>query len=326
MREFIRSIFVKTPYAAVADLSGKQAIVTGAGMGSLGFETAKTFARWGATVIVTTRSNTTSVVNELKDKLAEENVYAQIEGHDLNLCDVNSVNNFVQWYLDHYGQHLDILVNNAGIHLDLMSKWKEPKLSNDGHEIQWRTNYLGTAHLTHNLLPLLQKTGDSGGDARIVNVVSQIHSKGSNQALFDPATPYESWKFYGLSKLAMIHFSHELDRRFAQQNNLQSYCLHPGGASGTYTEVATKGFEGSPAIGFLRKLGAPIEKLFMSTAEEGAQTQIHCATSPQAEGGHYYFNCKIHQASEESRDKEAAGRLWRQTLDWINGLQRADEN
>ncbi|MCZ6502184.1 MAG: SDR family NAD(P)-dependent oxidoreductase [Gammaproteobacteria bacterium] len=326
IRQFIRNFFVKTPYAPTTDLTGKHAIVTGTGSGSLGFETAKTLARWGAVVIVTTRGNTASIVKALKGELAEENINAQIDGHELDLCGAESVDAFAQWYLDHYGQRLDILVNNAGVHLDLMSKWKEPKLTEDGHEIQWRTNYLGTAHLIHKLLPLLQKTGDSQGDARIVNVVSQIHSKGSNQALFDPNTPYESWKFYGLSKLAMIHFSHELDRRFAKQHNLQSYCLHPGGASGTYTDVATKGFEGSPIIGFLRKLGAPIEKLLMSTPEEGAQTQLHCATSPQAEGCHYYFNCEICEASAESKDEEAASRLWRETLDWINGLPRAEEN
>ena len=320
LRQLLRKPFVNTPFAKETSLKGKHVIVTGVGPGSLGYETARTLARWGAVVIVTTRRNTASMVAALSESLGKEGINASIDGHELDLCDANSVNQFTQWYLDNWGERLDILVNNAGVHLDLMSKWKEPKLTDDGHEIQWRTNYLGTAHLTHKLLPLLQKTGDSEGDARIVNVVSQIHSRGSNSALFDPDTAYESWKFYGLSKLAMIHFSHELNRRLADEHKLQSYCLHPGGASGTYTDVATKGFEGSPIIGFLRKLGAPIERLFMSTAEEGAQTQIHCATSTQAVGGHYYFNCEIGEASTDSNDEEAARRLWKETLDWINGL------
>jgi len=311
---------VDTLYAKEARLQGKHVIVTGAGSGSLGYETAKTLARWGALVIVTTRRNSGTIVDALKSELREENIDPFISGHELDLCSTESVDLFTQWYLKHYGERLDILVNNAGIHLDLMSKWKEPKLSGDGHEIQWRTNYLGTAHLTHNLLPLLQKTGESQGDARIVNVVSQIHRRGSNEALFDPDTPYESWKFYGLSKLAMIHFSHELNRRFAGRHNLQSYCLHPGGASGTYTDVAAKGFANSPVIGFLRRLGTPIERLFMSTAEEGAQTQLHCATSQEARGGNYYFNCAIGQASEDSNDEESARRLWEITQEWINGL------
>ncbi|NCF20085.1 MAG: SDR family NAD(P)-dependent oxidoreductase [Haliea sp.] len=323
LRLLLRKPFVDDPFAKKVDLTGRHVIVTGVGPGSLGYETAKTLAHWGALVIVTTRRNTAAAVEALTSELANEDFAAKIYGHELDLCDADSVNRFTRWYLENYGDRLDVLVNNAGVHLDLMSKWKEPRLTQDGQEVQWRTNFLGTAHLTHNLLPLLQKTGDSHGDARVVNVVSQIHSRARNEALFDSNTSYNSWKFYGLSKLAMIHFSHELNRRFSEHNNVQGYCLHPGGASGTYTEVATRGFENSPIIGFLRKLGAPIERLFMSTAEEGAQTQVHCATSPQARGGHYYLNCAVSQASADTQDTQVALRLWQQTQDWINTLPNA---
>jgi NAD(P)-dependent dehydrogenase (short-subunit alcohol dehydrogenase family) len=319
-RQLIRKPFVTTRYAKATDLTAKHVIVTGCGLGSLGFETAKTLARWGAVVIVTTRSNTEAIVQALKDELAKENISARVDGCELDLSDAESVSRFSQWYRQHYGQRLDILINNAGIHLDLMSKWKEPKLTSDGYEMQWLTNYLGSAQLTHNLLPVLQKTGNNYGEARIVNVVSQLYSRANNIALFDPDTAYNSWKFYGLSKLALIHFSYELDRRFSKKDNLQSYCLHPGSTSGTYTNVADKGFQGSPFIAFLRKLGAPIEKLFMSTAEEGAQTQIHCATSTDAQGGHYYQNCQINETTVDTQDEKVAGRLWQETLDWVKTL------
>jgi NAD(P)-dependent dehydrogenase (short-subunit alcohol dehydrogenase family) len=322
LRLLLRKPFVDTLFAEQVNLQGRHVIVTGVGPASLGFESAKTLARWGAMVHVTTRGNTAAAVHALNNALAEENIPANIDGHELDLCDTSSVNQFTAWYLENHGDRLDILLNNAGVHLDMMSKWKEPKLTADGHEIQWRTNFLGTAHLTHNLLPLLQKTGDRHGDARIVNVVSQLHSRGRNEALFDPNTAYESWKFYGLSKLAMIHFSNELNRRFAKQNKLQSYSLHPGGASGTYTNVATKGFAGHPIISFLRKLGAPIEQLFMATAQEGAQTQIHCATAAQARGGHYYCHCVINEPSCDAMDESAARRLWDITHHWIKALSQ----
>ena len=138
--------------------------------------------------------------------------------------------------------------------------------------------------------------------------------------MFDPDTAYNTWKFYGLSKLALIHFTYELNRRFCKKDNLKSYCLHPGSASGTYTNVANKGFEGSPIIAFLRKLGAPIEKLFMSTVEEGIQTQIYCATATDAQGGHYYQNCQIRETTADAQDEKAAGRLWQETRDWVNEL------
>lgn len=326
IRQRIRKLFVNTPYAQVADLTGRHVIVTGAGLGSLGYETAKTLARWGALVIITTRRSTASIGKELRRELAKENCTALIDSCELDLSDTGSVARFAQWYLENHGERLDILVNNAGIHLDLMSKWKEPKLSSDGHEIQWRTNYLGTAQLTHLLLPLLQQTGHLHGEGRIVNVGSQIHSKGSNAALFDASTPYNSWQSYGLSKLALIHFTYELDRRFAESHKLKSYCLHPGAASGTSTNVADRGFEGRPVINFLRRVGAPIEKLFMTNAEEGAQTQIHCATSPVAEGGRYYQDCDIGEASADTEDEKAAGRLWQETLAWVNQSPSTDSN
>ena len=320
LRELLRKPFFNTPFASEVNLAGKHVIVTGVGAGSLGYATARELARWGATVIVTTRRDTNRIVQSLTQELSGQVPAARIDGHDLDLCDADSVNQFVNWYLQNHGERLDVLVNNAGVHLDLMSKWKQPKLSEGGYEIQWRTNYLGTAHLTHSLLPLLQETGVQQGDARIVNVVSQIHSRGNNEALFDPETSYNSWKFYGLSKLAMIHFSNELNRRLAASHNVQSYSLHPGGKGGTYTNVADRGFEGSPIIGFLRRLGAPIERLYMSSALEGAQTQIYCATAPGAKGGYYYVDCDISQASPDTHDRQAAERLWQQTSEWVDSL------
>ncbi len=59
----------------------------------------------------------------------------------------------------------------------------------------------------------------------------------------------------------------------------------------------------------------------MANAEEGAQTQIYCATAPEAESGAYYVNCCTAQASTDSQDAEAATRLWEETQGWIEGIQ-----
>lgn len=317
LRQLLRKPFISTPFANPVDLTGRHIIVTGCGQGSLGYETALQLANWGAIVIVSTRTNTAAVTDTLKARLAAEATSGQIDGHNLDLCDAASVEEFSRWYREHYGERLDCLINNAGIHLDLMSKWKEPKLSADGHEIQWRTNYLGTVHLTLNLLPILQKTGGEFGEARVVNVISQLHSRANNAVLFDSKRTYESWQAYGLSKLGLIHFTRELDRRLARSDNLKSFCLHPGGKSGVYTNVADKGLEGHTVLGFVRKVGAPIERLFMATAGEGAQTQIYCATAAGAESGGYYVNCQRSETTADGNDIDAAGRLWRDTEEWL---------
>jgi retinol dehydrogenase-12/retinol dehydrogenase-13 len=58
----------------------------------------------------------------------------------------------------------------------------------------------------------------------------------------------------------------------------------------------------------------------MSTVEEGIQTQIYCATSTDAQSGRYYQNCQVRETTDDTQDKKVAGRLWRETLDWVNNL------
>lgn len=310
--------------APQVDLSNMWAIVTGASPGSLGYETAKTLARWGAHVCVTTRKNKHQTVSSLTEDLKTESPNAEISGKDLDLSDAQSVNDFISWYLGQNETRLDILVNNAGIHQDLLSKRKEPLLTPDGHEIHWRTNYLGTAHLTHGLLPLLRQTGKHHGTARVVNVGSQLHSKGSNDRMFNSDKPYNSWKAYGTSKLALMHFANEIQRRYADKDNLQAYNLHPGGPGGVSTNIARKGLEGHKILQGLMRLGKPLQTFYAATTEEGAQTQIFCATSPSVLGGQYYQNCLVKESSRDTYDRDAAIQLWDETVSWTENVIRAE--
>jgi retinol dehydrogenase-12 len=146
------------PSAPRVDLTGRKVLVTGAAAGSIGGETARLLREWGADVVTTTRSSSPP----------------------LDLGEPQSVKDFAGWYAETH-RTLDVLVNNAGVHLDLMSSWKQPHLLADGVEVHWRINYLGTMHLTSLLLPLM------GMGSRIVNVVSKLHRRGTNAALFGPA-------------------------------------------------------------------------------------------------------------------------------------------
>ena len=310
----IRRQLVKTKFAEPVDLDGKTMAVTGAARGSLGFETARILAGWGATVAVTTRADTGAVVAVLQDTL-EHDAATRVQGHPLDLCDRASVTAFVDWVNTRYPGGVDVLVNNAGVHLDLLSRWKEPHLSGDGHELQWRINYLGTMHLTDALLPALHERAKATGDARIVNVGSHLHERGANADLFGATRPYESWNAYGNSKLALIHATTELQRRYAD-SGLQAYCLHPGAVC---TNVAARGLEEVPALQSLRNALLSVESFFFKTPAEGAQTQVHCASSPGLPGGLYYQECEPLEPSSDCRDSEVAGRLWDETQRWIQG-------
>ena len=115
-----------------------------------------------------------------------------------------------------------MLINNAGILRDVLWRWRKPRFSADGFEIHWRTNYLGTFHLTRLLLPMLRESGRKSGDARVINVSSHQHDKGRNDRLFQDSGRYDSWTAYGQSKLALIHHSFELQRRYRADCNLRS--------------------------------------------------------------------------------------------------------
>jgi len=313
-REFLRRRFVRTVYAEPVDLTGKKVVVTGASPGSLGFETARTLAQWGASVVLTTRSNPGATAEAIRSRLKGADARQRVDAHALDLSRSESVVDFVRWLLDTHGDRLDVLVNNAGIHLDLLSRWKEPRLTDDGFEIQWRTNYLGTAHLTHLLLPLLERSGRASGEARVVNVVSHLHVKGSNEDMFERARPYGSWQAYGNSKLALMHMTTELQRRYANESHVQAYCLHPGSV---FTNVAGKGLEGTGLIEKIRNALSPVEAFFLKTPEEGAQTQIHCATGPGLRGGLYYEECRPADASEDAAAADVSARLWVETEAWL---------
>lgn len=105
------------------DLSGRRMLVTGCSVGSLGFATAQQLAHWGATVIVTTRRDTKDLVKALNACCKPP---GKVDGHPLDLSDSASVSQFTEWHDRYYGERLDVLINNAGIHLDLLSRWKEP--------------------------------------------------------------------------------------------------------------------------------------------------------------------------------------------------------
>jgi NAD(P)-dependent dehydrogenase (short-subunit alcohol dehydrogenase family) len=283
------------PLATPRDLTGKVVVVTGAGPGSLGLATARTLAEWGAEVAVSTRAKPSP----------------GFAWHPLDLADRASVRAFADWLLDRYDGRLDVLVNNAGIHLDLRSKWTEPQVV-DGHEIHWRTNYLGSVQLTSLLLPALLDRAAETGEARVVHVVSKLHRRGTNAAMTEGVEPYNSWTAYGTSKLALVHHAAELYRRHGDEG-LRCFSLHPGEV---FTHVADRGLANSPVLGRLRALARPLERRVLLTPEQGAQTTLHCVADPEIQHG-YFRRCAPAEPATDALDVVAAKRLWDETADWL---------
>lgn len=101
------------------DLTGKWIIITGANNG-IGFEAAKTFAKWGANLILACREppeweTHPSVAEKECNALAESAGHASIiEWWKLDLTDLGSIDRFATKWVD-TNRPLHILCNNAGV-------------------------------------------------------------------------------------------------------------------------------------------------------------------------------------------------------------------
>jgi NAD(P)-dependent dehydrogenase (short-subunit alcohol dehydrogenase family) len=189
---------------------------------------------------------------------------------------------------------LDVLVNNAG------SFFLTRQLTPQGFEMTWALNHLSYFVLTLKLLDLLK----ASTPARIVNVASNSHfSAGLDCDLLTglEKRSYFSWRAYGRSKLANVLFTYELSRRL-DDTGLTANALHPGLVRTHIWEKYGK---------FPRLLMEPYLRKGL-TVQEGAQTIVYLATSPEVEGvnGKYFIDCQAVESSRESYDLSTAHRLW----------------
>jgi len=185
---------------------------------------------------------------------------------------------------------IDILVNNAG------AMFASRKLTDDGLEMTFALNHMAYFVLTNLLLPRM------GSGARIVSTASDAH-KGAKLDFSDLQSTrhYSGFAVYGRSKLCNILFTRELAGRL-RGTGITANCLHPG-------FVATRfGDESGGAL----SLGIRAAKTFALTPEQGAQTLVYLASSPDVAetSGGYFVKCKLATPTREARMDADARRLW----------------
>jgi len=272
------------------NLSGKIVVITGGNTG-IGYETAKEFALMGARVIILVRNEQKGqdAVAELKQSTGK----SQIEYQLLRLDDLSSVRSSAQYLIQSLGgRKIDILVNNAGVMATPQGKTKE------GYELQFGTNHLG--HYALTVLLLNQDAITDGG--RIITLSSNAHYKGIMEDLNFEKTPYNAWQAYSNSKLANVLFARELQERlFLKKSNIISVSLHPGAVR---TELARH-------LGAMKVVFYPLS-VFFKTPNQGAQTTLHCALSPDVfkHGGEYFDNCRQTKAHVATEENAPSRKLW----------------
>ncbi|WP_027552232.1 SDR family oxidoreductase [Bradyrhizobium sp. Cp5.3] len=288
--------------ADIPSLSGKTAVITGA-TGGLGYETALALAGAGAIVILTGRSDAKglraieAICNRFPDAL--------IAYEPLDLASLASVADFARRFAASHEQ-LDLLINNAGV----MALPRRQETT-DGFEMQLGTNYLGHYALTAHLLPLLRRAKVP----RVVNLSSLAHRSGAiNFDDLQSKRSYRPWRAYCQSKLAMLMFSLELQRRSdAASWGLRSIAAHPGYAR---TDLIANG----PGADTLQwRVGRLLQPFISQSAAEGALPTLLAATSAAVEAGGYYGPNGFYELKgapapakimPQAKDFAARARLW----------------
>jgi NAD(P)-dependent dehydrogenase (short-subunit alcohol dehydrogenase family) len=236
------------------------------------------------------------------EKINREVSGARVSYEPLDLANLASIADFAQRM--HSRQSLDLLINNAGV-----MALPRRQTTADGFEMQFGTNYLGHFALTARLIPLLRRASEP----RVVNVSSLAHRTAFID--FDDlqgSQVYSPWKAYGQSKLAMLMFALELQRRSdATGWNLVSNAAHPGFAR---TDLFARGPGG--LLSLASDFAAPF---FGQSATDGARPILFAATSPKAMPGAYYGPGGIGELRgapapalimPQARDAARAARLW----------------
>jgi NAD(P)-dependent dehydrogenase (short-subunit alcohol dehydrogenase family) len=278
---------------------GRTAAITGA-TGGLGYETALALAKAGSEVILTGRDDRKG--RSAIEKISREVAGAKVGYEHLDLASLASVADFAQRM--HARHSLDLLISNAGV-----MALPRRQTTADGFEMQFGTNYLGHFALTARLMPLLRRASGP----RVVSVSSLAHRTGFID--FDDlqgVRVYSPWKAYGQSKLAMLMFALELQRRSdAAGWNLTSNAAHPG--------FARTGLFASGPGGLLSLATDFAAPFFGHSAAGGARPILFAATNPRAKPGAYYGPGGIGELRgapapalimPRARDAAAATRLW----------------
>ncbi len=287
---------------------GRLVVITGA-TGGLGYETALALAGAGARVVLTGRNPAKGATALASIRAAHPR--ADVRYDMLDLARLDSIQDFAERFKQQHDT-LDVLVNNGGVMAP-----PTRQLTADGFELQFGTNNLGHFALTAQLLPLLAQ----GQRARVVKLSSLAHRFGA-AIHFDDLNAqrrYKPFAAYGQSKLAMLMFTFELQRRSdAQAWGLLSVAVHPGLATTALLQNGQR-LGGRGQVGWMATFNRWLPSGLGQSASQGAWPTLYAATSPDAAKAGYYgpsgfmeLQGPVGQARVApcARDEAVAAQLW----------------
>jgi NAD(P)-dependent dehydrogenase (short-subunit alcohol dehydrogenase family) len=273
-------------------MQGKTCVVTGASDG-IGLITAESLVRSGARVLAFGHHRQRS---EIARRRLEQAARPGVPVPEMVLADLGTLAG-----VRRAGEAIlarcptiDLLVNNAG------AVFVHVAANADGIERTFALNHLGYFLLT----ALVHERLLAAAPARIVNVASTAHRRGSNDfEAFVRVHRFGGRRAYQTSKLANVIFSAELARRL-DGSGVSSNSLHPGLVATGFGR--TNPWPLGPAVRIAMRFAGAI------SPEAGAKTSIYLATSPEVEGvsGRYFVECREAAVAPTALDGGVGERLW----------------
>jgi NAD(P)-dependent dehydrogenase (short-subunit alcohol dehydrogenase family) len=252
-------------------MRGKIVIITGANSG-IGRAAAIRFAEKGCTVIMACR-------NIEKGKKVQQEIIKRTQNDcvDLFKLDVSSfqaIKDFCREFKEKY-QKLDILIHNAGY---FRHGEKNYQLSVDNIELTFATNVFGPFLMTQLLADVLCRSHDG----RV------LHACSTNiRHFFEPkrkidfdnlrgelmhSRPYNSYKMYGDSKMALLMLTFKMAEEFKQANIKVNAVQIP---AIKLSEETLKQFKS------VWKIAGRIQNIFSDSPDTMADTYYYLCTSDQ---------------------------------------------
>ncbi|CAH0395593.1 unnamed protein product [Bemisia tabaci] len=298
-------------------IDGTTAVVTGSSSG-IGRVTAKELYKAGARVIMACIEESSAaerVAEGIRKEVEASHPQLKVGAlivKKLDLSSLESIRKFAD-DLNESEEKINILINNAGI------LTRERRVTKDGFELTYVTNYLGHFYLTCLLLPkMLGST-----PARIVNVASIAHASGRMH--WDDLTLEKNFSMFGAyaqSKLAVVLITRELASRLEGMFNVlgtgvKTYSLHPGilPTTNISNQIKESSRSWRYVLNFLSIFMIPLSK----TQEQGAATTLFCAldASVAEESGFYYKDCAREEMALQARSERDAKKLWDESLKMV---------
>lgn len=287
----------------LGSLKGKTYVITGTTTG-IGYEATRLLLSKGAKVVMLNRDGTRSaaIIKKFKNELGD-NVDVSFIHMDLSILD--SVRR-AALKVKKQVPNIDALICNAAI-----SQIARQEITIDGFESHLGVNYFG-----HFLLCglLFDKIEDSKG--RIVIVGSNAYKMGLKRINFEDMNfdnHYNAWNPYAHSKLALMMFAYELQRRIQAKNkNVQVYVCHPGASR-------TDLIKGENLNKFVKTLWAILSPFMAQSAEKGSWPLVLCATEDRLKSEAYYGPTKRSELvgpvdecvlEKHVLDRKDAAKLW----------------